>query len=84
MEKTVSRGFDPCNEFKKTSEHYANLAMTPGWWAYTQQTVIAMEQDESGMWKGLRAAVGSLIKEKGFKPSRAERGEWWGSDDANH
>ena len=57
--------------------HLAGLAMTPGWWAYAQQRAIEMEADESGMWTGIRAEVGKLVKAAGYKPRPDELGAWW-------
>ena len=57
--------------------HLAGLAMTPGWWAYAQQRAIEMEADESGMWTGIRAEVGKLVKAAGYKPRPDELGVWW-------
>lgn len=57
--------------------HLAGLAMTPGWWAYAQQRAIEMEADESGMWTGIRAEVGKLVKAAGYKPRPDELGTWW-------
>ena len=58
--------------FDQVAAHYARLAQTPGWWAYAQQQVIAMEAQEHGCWIGLRAAVGQRIKAAGFKPDARE------------
>ena len=54
--------------FERTAEHYARLAMTRGWWQYAQQQVSAMEQEQHGLWLGLRVAVGRRIKAAGFRP----------------
>ena len=61
--------------FNQIAAHYAALAMTPGCWAYAQQRVAQMEQDDC--WQGLRAAVGQRIKAAGFKPHPSELGTWW-------
>lgn len=53
--------------FERVAEHYARLAMTPGWWQYAQARVAAMERDDC--WQGLRAEVGKRIKAAGFRPS---------------
>lgn len=63
--------------FDAQVRHLAALAMTPGWWAYAQQRAIEMEADESGMWVGLRAEVGKLVKAAGYKPRPDELGTWW-------
>lgn len=65
------------SEFDMQVRHLAGLAMTPGWWAYAQQRAIEMEADESGMWTGIRAAVGKLVKAAGYKPRPDELGTWW-------
>ena len=54
--------------FERTAEHYARLAMTRGLWQYAQSQVTAMEQEQHGLWLGLRAAVGRRIKAAGFRP----------------
>ena len=54
--------------FDQVAAHYAQLAMTRGWWQYAQQQVAAMEQEQHGLWLGLRAAVGWRIKAAGFRP----------------
>ena len=54
--------------FERTAEHYARLAMTRGLWQYAQAQVVAMEQEQHGLWLGLRAAVGRRIKSAGFRP----------------
>ena len=61
--------------FDQIAAHYAVLAMTPGCWAYAQQRVAQMEQDDC--WQGLRAAVGQRIKAAGFKPHPSELVNWW-------
>lgn len=58
--------------FDQVAAHYAQLAMTPGWWQYAKQQVASMEQEEHGCWIGLRAAVGQRIKAAGFKPDAHE------------
>ena len=63
--------------FDMQVRHLAGLAMTPGWWAYAQQRAIEMEADESGMWTGIRAEVGKLVKAAGYKPRPDELGTWW-------
>lgn len=60
--------FDPKAEFNSAVNHMARLAMTPGWWQYTRAEVARMDADKSGLWRGLRAAVGERIKEAGYKP----------------
>ncbi len=48
--------------------------MTPGWWQYAQQQVMAMEADpQHGQhWQGLRTAVGQRIKAAGYRPPAAD------------
>lgn len=63
--------------FDAQVRHIAELAMSPGWWAYAQQKAIEMEADESGMWIGIRSEVGKLVKAAGYKPQPDELGTWW-------
>jgi hypothetical protein len=63
--------------FDAQVRHVAELAMTPGWWAYAQQKAIEMEADELGTWKGIRSEVGKLVKAAGYKPRPDELGTWW-------
>jgi len=65
------------SQFEIQVRHSAELAMSPGWWAYAQQQVIEMEKDESGQCAGLRSEVGKLVKAAGFKPRADELGTWW-------
>lgn len=58
--------------FERIAEHYARLAMTPGWWQYAQARVAAMEQQQGSHWQGLRAEVGKRIKAAGFRPAPSE------------
>ena len=48
------------------------MAMTRGCWQYAQAQVIAMEQEQHGLWLGLRAAVGQRIKAAGYRPDPLE------------
>ena len=66
--------FDPAAEFDKAAQHYAQLAMTPGFWSYAQQAVEALEsgQATSALFRGLRAAVGALVRSAGYRPARHE------------
>ncbi|MDB5887037.1 MAG: hypothetical protein JWR74_3208 [Polaromonas sp.] len=59
--------------------HSAQQAMTPGWWAFAQTSVSALETDEatSATFAGLRAAVASVVKAQGYRPAAHELGEWW-------
>jgi hypothetical protein len=44
-------------------EHYAKLAMMPGWIEYVRHQVKEMEKDPSGMWVGLGQAIAQRMKE---------------------
>ena len=44
-------------------EHYAKLAMMPGWVDYVRHQVKKMEQDPSGLWIGLGQAIAIRMKE---------------------
>jgi hypothetical protein len=44
-------------------EHYAKLAMMPEWVDYVRHRVKELEQDQTGMFKGLAEAVAQRIKE---------------------
>ena len=46
--------------------------MMRGCWQYAQAQVIAMEQEQHGLWLGLRAAVGQRIKAAGFRPRKLD------------
>ena len=56
-------------EFERIAAHHADMAMTPGWWQYAQARVIELEQEQHGLWLGLRAEVGRRIKAAGYRPS---------------
>ena len=58
--------------FERIAAHYAALAMTPGCWQYAQARVIELEQEQGGLWLGLRAEVGGRIKAAGFRPSQSD------------
>ena len=58
--------------FERMAAHYAAMAMTPGWWQYTQARVVELEQEQHGLWLGLRAEVGGRIKAAGFRPSLSD------------
>lgn len=64
--------FDQKAEFDKAVDDMTRWAMTPGWWQYARAEVAAMDADESGLYRGLRAAVGERIKEAGYKPPAHE------------
>ena len=63
--------------FEQQVAHFVELAQKPGWWAYTQQQIIAMETEPGQAWKGLRAAWGQRLKAMGFQPPAEEVGNWW-------
>ena len=44
-------------------DHYAKLAMIPGWIDYVRHQVREMEKDSSGLWLGLGQAIAERIKE---------------------
>ena len=60
--------------FDRQAAHSAQQACTPGWYAYAQGRVAALESDKAtaAMFTGLRAAVGSLIKAQGYRPPAHE------------
>ena len=64
--------FDPKAEFNAAVDDMTRWAMTPGWWQYTRAEVARMDAEDSGLWRGLRAAVGERIKEAGYKPPAHE------------
>jgi hypothetical protein len=53
------RGFD----FEEYAEHYARLALTPGWWDYARHAVKELENDDSGLFRGLYPAVRKRVDE---------------------
>ena len=65
--------------FQIQTAHSAQQAMTPGWWAYAQARVTALEADQAaaGLYTGLRAAVGASIRAAGYRPAAHELGQWW-------
>ena len=44
-------------------EHYAKLALMPGWIDYVRHQVKEMEKHPTGMWIGLGKAIKQRIKE---------------------
>lgn len=56
--------------FNRIAAHYAAMAMQPGCWQYAQAQVAELEQ--SDLWHGLRAEVGTRIKAAGFKPRKSD------------
>lgn len=59
-----------CPEFQKALEHYTSLAQEPGWWDYCRHRVQLMEQDDSGLYVGLRQAVRERLQALGFRGGR--------------
>jgi hypothetical protein len=55
--------------------HYTRQARTPGWYAYSRQRVHELDADKSGLFAGLRAAIGRNLN--GHFVPKNERGEWW-------
>ena len=62
------------SEIEAQAAHSAKQAMQPGWWQYAQQSVAALEAMPCGTYTGLRAAVGAIVKEVGFRPAKHEVG----------
>ena len=48
---------------KDTIDHYAKLAMNPGWVDYTRHRVKEMVADKSGLWKDLPMQIKQRIDE---------------------
>ena len=44
-------------------EHYAKLALDPGWLAYTRHRVKELQEDPSGNWPDLAVRVKAKMKE---------------------
>lgn len=65
--------------FQSQRDHLAQQAMQPGWWAYAQARATALETDRAaaGLFAGLRAAVGAVVKAQGYRPAAHELGQWW-------
>lgn len=61
-------------DFEKQANHSAQQAITAGWWAYAENSVQALETQKTtaDTFKGLRAAVGLLVKAQGYRPSAHE------------
>ena len=51
------------DEYNRTVEHYAKMALNPGSIDHARYMVKEMEKDKSGMWKGLGRAVANKIEE---------------------
>lgn len=53
-------------------DHLVQLAMTPGWWQYSRQKAMELEEESvthgHGLWPGMRAAVKAELQLLGFKP----------------
>jgi hypothetical protein len=56
-------------------EHYSRLARVKGFYAQARHEVHQLDVDRSGLYQGLRAAVGKSLV--GFVVPPDERGEWW-------
>lgn len=63
-------------ERERTSTHYADLAMTKGWWEYVRAAVDTLESDKSGLYVGLKAMVAEKIKAAGFRPNQRDAATW--------
>jgi len=48
---------------KEIIDHYAKLAMNPGWVDYTRHRVKEMVADKSGLWKDLPMQIKQRIDE---------------------
>ena len=55
--------------------HYSERAMKKGYYADTRHRVHQLDSDQSGLYAGMRAAVGKNLV--GFVVPQDERGEWW-------
>jgi hypothetical protein len=44
-------------------DHYAKLAMMPGWIEYVRHQVKKMEKDPSELWVGLGQAIAQRLKD---------------------
>ena len=55
--------------------HYSRRARLKGYYADTRFQVHALESNECGLFKGIRAAVGKSLV--GFVVPVDERGDWW-------
>ena len=51
------------DEYNRTVEHYAKMALNPGSIDHARYMVKEMEKDKSGMWKGLGRAVANKIEQ---------------------
>lgn len=62
------------SDFQKQRDWLVTLAMTPGWWQYSREQAAKLEAnpDAAGAWAGLREAVRTELKAKGFMPSQDE------------
>jgi hypothetical protein len=45
------------------ADHYARLALEPGWLDYVRHRVKEMQQDSSGLWKDLPMQIKQRIDE---------------------
>ncbi len=57
-------------------DHLVQLAMTPGWWHYSRQRALELEEESvthgHGLWLGMREAVRAELKRLGFKPLESD------------
>lgn len=58
--------------YLEARDHLVQLAMTPGWWHYSRQRALELEEESvthgHGLWPGMREAVKAELKRLGFKP----------------
>lgn len=54
--------------FEQTAQQMADHAMRKGWYQWSRHEVQQMEAQPHGEWVGLRARVGQILKEAGFRP----------------
>lgn len=60
--------------FNKQAAHLAQLAMTPGWFQYARTACGDLESDKAhnGLFAGLRAAVGAILRACKYHPAPHE------------
>ena len=58
-------------------DYYAEMVQRKGWYAYARAEVHKHEEDECGLYRGIRFEVARRIKAVGFVVPMDERGEWW-------
>lgn len=58
--------------YLEARDHLVQLAMTPGWWHYSRQRALELEEESvthgHGLWPGMREVVRAELKRLGFKP----------------